>query len=237
MKYFRRWRSRSRAGSQRVQVVHEARRRAVAVRRGHARHVAQAAVPAPACNSAATEASPSPLRTQSIAPSACSSSSAAMKLTLWPPTKTKQPGSTALVAARQVEDLRHVGQVVAGEAHRVRPPAPQRGEEVAVGFHLKVDQLHVMAGLARCGGNQLQAERLQAQVHAGCTSGRLDEPPAASCHASPVRAQPALRRIGLPQSKNACVTRSCGSDHISRDSGGRGRIVWHSGANPPVQGT
>ena len=48
--------------------------------------------------SGAGRASPSPFSTQSIAPSACISTSSAVKLALWPPRTMKQPGWAAFVA-------------------------------------------------------------------------------------------------------------------------------------------
>ena len=66
----------------------------------------------------------------------------------------------------EIDDLGHVGQVVAGKTHRVRLPALQHGEIVLMPLDLKVDQPNVVAGPSRRRGNQLEAERLEAEKDA-----------------------------------------------------------------------
>jgi hypothetical protein len=52
-----------------------------------------------AVSSGPTAVSPSPRTIASTLPSACASTSPAMNETLWPPKKTKQPGTACFAAA------------------------------------------------------------------------------------------------------------------------------------------
>ena len=130
MKYLRRWRSRSRAGSSVVERWTKpgggpspvGGDRARARRRGRRRPRSRRAA-------AATPASPSPRSTQSIAPSPCSRIAGAMNEALWPPTQMKTPRQPRLRRLGEVDDLGDVRQVVAREGDR-RPAASSRpGEE------------------------------------------------------------------------------------------------------------
>lgn len=67
---------------------------------------------------------------------------------------------------RQVDDLRHVRQIVAGEADRVRPPAPDHAEQVAVRLDLQVEDPDLVPALPRGAGDQLQPKRLETQEDA-----------------------------------------------------------------------
>ena len=118
-------------------------------------------------SSSGTAASPSPLITQSIAPAACISRSSATKLALWPPTNTKQSGRSRLDCLGGVDDLGHIGQVIAAHAHRVRLPLLDQPPQSSGRFHLQVDDAHVVSGRARRAGDQFKAERFQSQKDAG----------------------------------------------------------------------
>jgi purine nucleoside phosphorylase len=62
--------------------------------------------------------------------------------------------------AGEIDDLGHVGQVVQGEAHRLRPPALERRAVGRVVEDLQVEQADVVAGAAGGRGHALQAEGL-----------------------------------------------------------------------------
>src|SRR6266404_2707102 len=105
----------------------------------------------------------------------------------------------------EVDDLGYVGQVVARETHRVRPPALQHGEIVLMRLDLKVDQPNVVAGLSRRRGNQLEAQRLETEVDAGVhqSTGMNSEEP----HEVILSILRILGRLGSV--RNGCPGRSC----------------------------
>src|SRR5262249_20372304 len=117
-----------------------------------------------ASSSGPIEGSPSPRRTQSMLPPACSRISRALNDALLPPTITAGAGGQALAGgAREIDDLGHVRQVVAGEHDGLRPPPVEQAKVVLVGLALQVEQAHVVPGGPSGGGHQLEPERLEAQ--------------------------------------------------------------------------
>ena len=80
-------------------------------------------------------------------------------------------GQAGLRRLGEVDDLRHVRQVVPGEADGVGAPVLEQAEVVAVGLDLEVDDPHCVPGLAGRGGDQLQPQRLEAEEDA-----RVHEP-------------------------------------------------------------
>jgi hypothetical protein len=69
--------------------------------------------------------------------------------------------------AREVDHLRHVGEIVEREADRLRPPRVERVLEVLPLEDLQVEEPHLVPGLQQRRGDALHAARLQAQVDLG----------------------------------------------------------------------
>jgi hypothetical protein len=74
-------------------------------------------------------------------------------------------GERRLGLARQIDDLGHVGEVVEGEADRVRTPARERVAVVRVPEHLEIEQRDLVTGGLHRGCDLLETERLEAQVY------------------------------------------------------------------------
>jgi hypothetical protein len=76
----------------------------------------------------------------------------------------------------QLDDFRHIRQVVEAEADRFRPEITQLAYQVVMAEHLQVQQAHVVPSRPGGGGHALQAERFQPQedlrVH---QAARVDE--------------------------------------------------------------
>ena len=124
-----------------VEVVDESRRRPLAVRGDHAGHLGDASrSPSTASSSATMPASPSPLSTQSIAPSPCSTIARAVNEALWPPTQMKHARQHRLRLLGEIDDLRDIGEVVAGERDEIRPPFRDQAAIVVVALDLQIDQ-------------------------------------------------------------------------------------------------
>jgi hypothetical protein len=116
-------------------------------------------------------ASPSPLSTLSIAPAPCATIASAVNEALCPPTAMKQSGRRALLAFGEIDDLRHVGEIIAREGDRLRPPALDDAEIRGVVLDLQIDQPAVVSGRARRGRDEFEPERLEPQKHAGVEQG------------------------------------------------------------------
>ena len=170
MKYLRRWRRRSRAGMQVVERCDEAGRRPLAVRGDRAGHRWRwrRGRPRPPRAASAIAASPSPLSTQSMAPSPCSRMARAMKEALWPPTQMKRRGSARLGRLGEIDDLRDVGEVVAGERDDVRPPLREHAEDSRAWLSTcrSMSRTSWPARRAAC-RDQLEPERLEPQKDLG----------------------------------------------------------------------
>jgi hypothetical protein len=65
----------------------------------------------------------------------------------------------------EVDDLRHVREVVAGERDRVGLPIPKPALEGAVALDLEIDEAHLVARAPRGLGRKLETERLQAKKY------------------------------------------------------------------------
>ncbi|GAA4495044.1 hypothetical protein GCM10023158_14320 [Gluconacetobacter tumulicola] len=89
-----------------------------------------------------------------------------MNETEWPPTNRKTVGMRARPTA-QIDNLRHVGQIVSGKTDSVGPEILDHAPIVAVGFHLQINDLHFVPGLSGRACHQLQAQRLQSQEDLG----------------------------------------------------------------------
>ena len=76
--------------------------------------------------------------------------------------RRRQPSLRRL---RQIDDLRNVGEVVAGKGDDVRPPAVEQSEKGGVVLDLQVDQPDRVPGAPRRLGDQLEAERLEPQEY------------------------------------------------------------------------
>ena len=74
---------------------------------------------------------------------------------------------TRLRRLGEVDDLRDVGEVVAGEQDDIRPPHIGQPEQCGVVFDLQVDQLDLVAGLPRRGRDQLEPQRFEPQEDLG----------------------------------------------------------------------
>ena len=150
MKYLRRWRRRSRAGRELVEVLDEAGRRTLAVGGDGAGHLPIAPRSRrPPREAWLIAASPSPLRTQSMAPSPCSRMSAAMKDALWPPTKMKVPGSASFVALAR-STISGIRWRDSCRRRRWRPaPFGEQAVIVRVGLDLQIDEFDRVRGAAR----------------------------------------------------------------------------------------
>ena len=68
---------------------------------------------------------------------------------------------------RQIDDFRYVGQIVAGEAHRIGLPVRYQAIEVAVRLHLEIDQTDVVARIARDRRDHFESEWFKAKEHPG----------------------------------------------------------------------
>jgi hypothetical protein len=68
---------------------------------------------------------------------------------------------------REVDHLRHVGQIVQREPDRARLELRQLTGVVGVIEHLQIEQAHVVAGRADGGGHPLEPQRLETQVELG----------------------------------------------------------------------
>ncbi len=77
----------------------------------------------------------------------------------------RRAGQHRLRRFGQINDLRDVGEVVARKRDDVGPPRAEQPEKGAVALDLEIDQLHLVPGLLRRRGHQLQAERLQPQKY------------------------------------------------------------------------
>ena len=180
MKYLRRWRSRSRAGQQ--------RHRGSCTKSGGGPVPSGVTTPGtvvsparrarPPREAAAIAASPSPLSTQSIAPSACSRSSCAMNDALCPPTQTKQSGQRRSCGAWR--GRRSPGRWRGSCSEKATTSGCQlveQSEEVARGSRPAGRSAGPRGRRAATAcGHQLEPERLQAQVdlgiHAAGSDGR-----------------------------------------------------------------
>src|SRR6185312_2470786 len=76
-------------------------------------------------------------------------------------------GQDALCRLRQIDDLRHVGEVVAGKGDYIRPPARDHRVIGGVILDLKIEELDLVPRFARRRGDQLQSQRFQPQKHLG----------------------------------------------------------------------
>ena len=74
------------------------------------------------------------------------------------------PGPALARRLGEVEDLRHIGEVVDREGHRIGLPAVEQPEIVRLGLDLQVDQLDLVTGAPRRGGHELEPERLEAEI-------------------------------------------------------------------------
>ncbi len=81
-----------------------------------------------------------------------------------PADEEEAAGELLLGDLRQVDDLRHVRQVVAGEGDDVGSPVVESLRVVAMGLHLQVQQADVVAGLSGGLRDQLETERLQPKI-------------------------------------------------------------------------
>jgi hypothetical protein len=79
--------------------------------------------------------------------------------------KDIRPPSLGLLG--QVDDLRDVGEVIAGKRDHVGPPVVDRPQVTALALDLEIEQPDLMPGLTRRLRNQLQTERLQAEKDLG----------------------------------------------------------------------
>ena len=73
---------------------------------------------------------------------------------------TRRPG---LDRFRCLDDLGHIGQVVAAQAHRVRSPLVDQPPQSTRPLHLEINDAHVMSDRARRAGDQFESKRLQGQ--------------------------------------------------------------------------
>jgi len=72
-----------------------------------------------------------------------------------------------LGGACEIDDLRDVGEVVAGEGDRFRPPALDQAKIGAVAFDLQIDQPDIVPGLPGGLRHQFEPQRLQPQEDLG----------------------------------------------------------------------
>jgi hypothetical protein len=79
--------------------------------------------------------------------------------------KDIRPPSLGLLG--QVDDLRDVGEVVAGKRDHMGPPVVDRPQVTALALDLEIEQPDLMPGLTRSVRDQLEAERLQAEENSG----------------------------------------------------------------------
>ncbi len=79
----------------------------------------------------------------------------------------KDPRKAGLCLLGEIDDLGNVRQIVAGERDDVRPPALDHAVIGGVVLDLQIDQLDLMAGLARRLGHQLETDRLEPQKDFG----------------------------------------------------------------------
>jgi len=68
---------------------------------------------------------------------------------------------------RQIHDLRHVGEVVARKGHDIRSPAGHHAVIRAMRLDLQIEQPALMARAPRRRGHQLEAKRFEAKEHFG----------------------------------------------------------------------
>src|SRR5262249_22462254 len=136
-----------------------------------------------------------------------------------------------------------IGEVVEGERHRVGPPAVERAEVIALRLDLQVEHAHLVSGLPRRRGDQLEPERLQPEVHlrvhetAGGNSGQphrillsLGSPSAGAATASPTTApMNSSTRCHRWPSQYACDP----SAATSNSAGSPARAGTSSAAKPP----
>ena len=119
-----------------------------------------------AASSGGNPASPSPLSTQSIAPSPCSRIAGGDERGAVPADADENARQPRLRRLREVDDLRNVRQVVAREGDDIGPPSlDQAQEESRCDLDLQIDQPHLVPGGARRRGDQLQPERLEPQEY------------------------------------------------------------------------
>ena len=67
----------------------------------------------------------------------------------------------------EIDDLGHVGEVVAGKRDDVGAPAVEHPEVSRVVLDLQIDQLNQVAGAPRRRGHELETERLEPQKDLG----------------------------------------------------------------------
>src|ERR1700759_4392492 len=71
----------------------------------------------------------------------------------------------------EIDDLRHIGEVVAAKRDHIRPPALDRAKIGALVFDLQIDQADDMAGLARRSGDEFKTDRFEPQKDLGVCQG------------------------------------------------------------------
>ena len=76
-------------------------------------------------------------------------------------------GKARLRRLGEVDDLRHVCQIVAGEGDDLRPPVADQAEIGAMILDLQIDEPDRMAGPARRLGDEFEAERFEPQKYLG----------------------------------------------------------------------
>src|SRR5579859_7603875 len=67
----------------------------------------------------------------------------------------------------EVDDLRDIGEIIAGEGYDIRLPVIEEAGEVFVGSDLEIEQTHFVSGPADHLGNQFEPQRLQAKKDFG----------------------------------------------------------------------
>ena len=137
---------------------------------GHVRRVAPVGA---ASSRAATAASPSPLSTQSIAPSARAPDMSRATKRAVAADEDEAARQQRLGGPGEVDDLGHVGQVVAAKAHRVRPPLVSVAEVIPWRLDLEVDEPHVVARPAAPRRRPARGRAARGAGRPGCTSEAL----------------------------------------------------------------
>ena len=80
-------------------------------------------------------------------------------------------GEARLGRLREVHDLGHIGEVVAGKRDDIGPPAPQQAKIRAMVLDLQIDEADLVPGSTQRLRDELEPERLEAEKHLGVHQG------------------------------------------------------------------